>query len=115
MKAEVKKTGASGGGAKPSPDVMLELLENAAEQLGIKVSYEPLQTSGIQTGLRGGLCRVKGEYRVIIDKRATNEERVTTLATALAGFDTSELELPQKVRDLLRVYERSATRPRRAA
>ena len=94
-------------------DVMLELLESAAEQLGIKVSYEPLQTSGIQTGLRGGLCRVKGTYRVIIDKRATNEERLTTLATAIAGFDTTELELPQKVRDLLRMYE--GTGPRRAA
>jgi hypothetical protein len=92
---------------------MLELLESAADQLGIKVSYEPLQVSGIQTGLRGGLCRVKGTYRVIIDKRATNDERVTTLATALAGFDTSELELPQKVRDLLRTYE--GTGPRRAA
>ena len=94
-------------------DVMLELLEGAADKLGIKVSYEPLQTSGIQTGLRGGLCKVKGTYRVIIDKRATEEERVTTLATAIAGFDTKELELPQKVRDLLRMYE--GTGPRRAA
>lgn len=92
---------------------MLELLENAAEQLGIKVSYEPLQTAGIQTGLRGGLCRVKGAYRVIIDKRATDEERLATLATAIASFDTTELELPQKVRDLLRTYE--GTGPRRAA
>src|SRR5262247_1619820 len=94
-------------------DDMLELLENAAEQLGIRVSYEPLQTSGIQTGLRGGLCRVKGVYRIIIDKRATNEERLTTLATAIAGLDTTELELPQKLRDLLRMYE--GTGPRRAA
>jgi hypothetical protein len=94
-------------------EVILELLESAAEQLNIKVSYEPLQVSGIQTGLRGGLCKVKGTYRVIIDKRATNEERVTTLATSLAGFDTTELELPQKVRDLLRMYE--GTGPRRAA
>ena len=102
---------------------MLELLENAAEQLGIKVSYEPLQTAGIQTGLRGGLCRVKGAYRVIIDKRASDEERLATLATAIATFDTTELELPQKVRDLLRTYGRSSTRgasgavsgPRRAA
>ncbi|MGE5185184.1 MAG: hypothetical protein ACM31C_24110 [Acidobacteriota bacterium] len=95
------------------PEVMLELLENAAEQLAIKVSYEPLQTVGIQTGLRGGLCRVKGQYRIIIDKRASDEERVATLATAIASFDTSELELPQKVRDLLRTYE--GTGPRRAA
>jgi len=95
------------------PDVMLELLEHAATQLSIKVSYETLQTVGLQAGIRGGLCRVKGEYRVIIDKRATDEERVATLATALSGFDTSELELPNKVRVLLRSYE--GTGPRRAA
>jgi hypothetical protein len=94
-------------------DVLLELLEGAADQLHIKVSYEPLQTNGIQTGLRGGLCKVKGTYRIIIDKRATDEERVTTLATALAGFDTTELALPQRVRDLLRMHE--GTGPRRAA
>ena len=101
---------------------MLELLEAAAEQLAIKVSYESLQTSGIQTGLRGGLCRVKGQHRIIIDKRATDEERLATLAGALSGFDTSELELPQKVRDVLRTYDRasrstssSSPGPRRAA
>jgi hypothetical protein len=95
------------------PEVMLELLEAAAEQLGIKVSYEPLQTSGIQSGLRGGLCRVKGTYRIIIDKRASDEERVATLASSVASFDTTELALPQKVRDVLRMYEGSG--PRRAA
>jgi hypothetical protein len=94
------------------PEVMVELLENTAEQLAIKVSYEPLQTAGM-TGMRGGLCRVKGAYRIIIDKRATAEERMITLATSLAGFDTTELELSQKVRDLLRTYE--GTGPRRAA
>ena len=96
---------------------MLELLEAAAEQLAIRVSYEPLQTSGIQTGLRGGLCRVKGQFRVIIDKRASDEERLATLAGALATFDTSELELPQKARDLLRTYDRTtpSSGPRRAA
>ena len=98
------------------PEVMLELLEAAADQLGIKVSYEPLQVS-VQSGMRGGLCRVKSaagkQWRIIVDKRATADERVQTLATAVAGFDTSELELPQKARELLRMYE--GTGPRRAA
>lgn len=93
------------------PEVLLELLEGAADQLGIRVSYEPLQSS---VG-NGGLCRVKGVYRVIVDKRATAEERVTTLATALATFDTSELELPQKVRDVLRAHEGSGKHRRTAA
>jgi hypothetical protein len=90
------------------PEVMLELLESAADQLGVRVSYEPLQSSVLQNGMRGGLCRVKGaagkEWRVIIDKRAATEERVATLAAALAGFETSELELPDKVREQLKLY-----------
>jgi hypothetical protein len=100
------------------PDVVLEVLEAAAEQLGIKVSYETLMTAGIATGgvsFRGGLCRVKGERRIIVDKRATSEERVTTLATALAGLDTNELELPPKVREVLRMHEPSARHRRTAA
>ena len=88
------------------PEVLLELLEHAAEQLAIKVSYEPLQSNVVH----GGLCRVKGQYRVIIDKRATAEERVVTLATALGSFDTSELELPAKVREVLRTYEGTGKR-----
>ncbi len=61
------------------PDVTLSKLEDAAAQLGVKVSYEVL---GAAVG-HGGLCRVKGEFRVIIDKRATTDERVTTLAGSL--------------------------------
>lgn len=90
------------------PAVMLEALESAAVQLDIKVTYEPLQTALAQSAVRGGLCRVKGGdrmiWRVIVDKRATDEERVATLASALAKFDTGELKLPPKVRELLALY-----------
>jgi hypothetical protein len=82
------------------PEAMLELLEAVAAQLSIKVSYEPLQAS---VG-HGGLCRVKGQYRVIIDKRAVSDERVTTLAGALAGFDTAALSMPKPVRALLQLH-----------
>ena len=101
------------------PEVLLELLESAAEQLKIRVSYEPLQTSVVP----GGLCKVKGEYRVIVDKRATAEERVTTLATAIASMvartqlDTTSLELSPKVLEVLRMREPGSgpTRLRRTA
>ena len=93
------------------PEVLLELLENAADQLGVRVSYDTLQTSV----LHGGLCKVKGEYRIIIDKKATTEERVVTLATAIATFDTSELELAPKIREVLRTYEGTGTKTKRTA
>jgi hypothetical protein len=88
------------------PEVLLELLESAAEQLKIRVSYEALQTSVVP----GGLCKVKGEYRVIVDKRASAEERVSTLAAAIARMvertqiDTTALDLPPKVQEVLRLY-----------
>lgn len=100
------------------PEAVLELLETAAEQLKVRVSYEPLQTSVVH----GGLCRVKGEYRIIVDKRASAEERVTTLATALAkvvklpqppGTDAANdpvIELSPKVREVLRMHDAGSAR-----
>lgn len=95
------------------PDVLLELLESAAEQLKVRVSYESLQTSVVH----GGLCRVKGEYRIIIDKRASAEERVTTVAAALAQAarltqqEAVVLALPPKVREVLRLHAPAPARP----
>jgi hypothetical protein len=67
--------------------------------------------------MHGGLCKVKGAYRIIVDKRASSEERVVTLATALATFDTTALELAPKVREILRQYSTSDTssKPKRTA
>lgn len=93
------------------PEAVLELLENTAHQLGIKVSYEQLS----QATTHGGLCKVKGTYRIIVDKRATAEERVITLATALATFDTTELELAPQVREILRQHQGSSKTKRTAA
>jgi hypothetical protein len=92
-------------------EVMLELLEQAAEQLSVKVTYDSIQSS---VG-HGGLCRVKGQFRVIIDKRATTDERITTVATALATFDLSNVTIPAKVRELIRQHEGSGKLRRPAA
>jgi hypothetical protein len=98
------------------PEVLLELLEAAAEQLQIRVSYEPLQT----TVVHGGLCRVKGEYRIIVDKRASAEERVTTLATAIAKviatakLDSATLDKltsSAKLREVLRMHGPAPAKP----
>ncbi len=86
-------------------DVLLEHLEAAAETLAVKVSYETLGIGGLTTATgHGGLCRVKGQYRVIIDKRATPQERVATLATALGRFDLADLDVRDEVRDVVHLY-----------
>ena len=83
------------------PKDMLNELESAASSLGVKVSYESIASSV----MRGGLCKVKGQYRVILDKRLTPEERVNTLAESLARFEWAGLtSLAKAARSLLRYY-----------
>lgn len=95
---------------------MLEALEDAATRLEVRVSYEPLSAT-VGHGGRGGLCRVRGQYRVIIDKRATTEERVATLAQSLArvaaATDAAALELPPAVRELVDYYADGAAAARK--
>jgi hypothetical protein len=79
---------------------MLEALEKAAAALGVKVSYEALQA-----GLSGGLCRVKGEYRLIADKKAPIGDRIATLAHGIAQLDWSGLDLHPRVQARLRQYQ----------
>jgi hypothetical protein len=76
---------------------VLEDLEAAAAKLGVRVSYEVLgETVG-----GGGLCKVKGSYRVIIEKRGTTGEKALTLAKALAALDTEEVFMTPAARQLV--------------
>lgn len=93
------------------PELMLELLEDVASKMNVRVSYEPLQAS---VG-NGGLCRVKDQYRVIVDKRATADERITILAQALATFDIAAVPMTDKVRTVIRQNEGSGRKRRAAA
>jgi hypothetical protein len=81
------------------PEQLTEALESAAQKLGVQVKYEALAATGVSSG--GGLCKVRGEWWVIIDKKLSPHEKVSILADALATMDTTALELPTKVRELL--------------
>ena len=75
----------------------LRELEGVAEKKNIKVTYENI---GGELGA-GGLCKVKGEHRVIVDKRATDGEKVTVLATALAKFELDDVFMSEELRALV--------------
>jgi hypothetical protein len=87
------------------PEPMTEALESAARQLGVQVRYEALAPGGTAGG---GLCKVRGEWWVIVDKKSTPSERAAILVDALAGFEFQTLELAPKVREALE--KRRATR-----
>lgn len=76
----------------------LQELERLARTLDVKVSYEP--TAGLMAGA-GGLCRLHGGYRLILDRRLKPGARVQVLADALARFDTQAVELDPAIQALL--------------
>jgi hypothetical protein len=78
-------------------DEMLRELEGVAEKKNIKVTYENI---GGELGA-GGLCKVKGEHRVIVDRRATDGEKVTVLAAALAKFPLDDVFISEKTREMI--------------
>jgi hypothetical protein len=78
-------------------DETLKELESVAEKKKIKVTYENI---GGELGA-GGLCKVKGEHRVIVDKRATDGEKVTVLAQALSKFPLDDVVISDRTRELI--------------
>ena len=80
------------------PEQITETLEQAAAHLGIRVRYETM--TGDTAG-GGGLCKLKGAWCVIIDRKTPSAERAALLIEALAGFDTDGVFLPPQVRDAI--------------
>jgi hypothetical protein len=89
------------------PEQMTEALETAASQLGVKVRYDALTAGAVVSA--GGLCRVKGQWWVIIDKKSSPSERASILAEALARFDTDSVFLPPKAREAVQLHRSSRT------
>ena len=64
---------------------VLKNLEEIAVRLDIKVCTVNLRKYSY--GIKGGLCRLKGQYRVIIDKHLHLSEKIDVLIDALQNFD----------------------------
>ena len=75
-----------------------ELLEQAAAHLGIRVRYETM--TGDTAGA-GGLCKLKGQWCVIIDRKTPVSDRAAILVEALATFNTDDVFLPPQIREAL--------------
>ncbi len=80
-------------------NTILSQLEELANSLKIKVRYEPLNKQG--SFFAGGLCRLKGEYALIINSKATTRDRIQTIAKAVNRFDLSQVYLRPGLREFL--------------
>ncbi len=78
---------------------LLALLEETVQRLGISVRYERLDGPGIQ--VRDGLCRIREQNVLFIDKRHPPHERIRILAEIIGDFGNEEIFMPPVVRELV--------------
>ena len=76
----------------------LILLEELADRLGIPIRCEPI--SDDLTG-PGGLCRIEGTHTLLIDSKATVEEKIRIMTDALRRFDLDAIYVKPALRELL--------------
>jgi hypothetical protein len=79
--------------------VLLNQLEELAEKLGIAIRYENIDAENSPG--TGGLCRMKGEYVLIVHSRLTVREKIRVVTRALRQFDLNEIYVRPVLRELL--------------
>ena len=79
----------------------VEELEALAKKLEVTVRYNSFTGEGMGPG---GLCKVKGQWRVIIDRRNSDNERLVVLARALGRFDLEDHFVSPALRELIGKY-----------
>ena len=78
---------------------VLEYLEDLALRLGVEIVYEKLGEE--EFSVKGGLCKVKGTYKIFMDQSVTIEGQIKILASALSSFDTEEVYILPFIREIL--------------
>ena len=73
-----KKRGSS---TSPALQDRLAELENTASKKGIQVHYDRLEAAGLK--LKGGICSVKGDYHIFVDKRKSTADKIDFLENHL--------------------------------
>lgn len=85
---------------------VLEYLEDLSEKLGIEIVDEKLGDP--EFSIRGGLCKVKGTFKIYVDRSKSIEDQIIILSRALSSFDTEEMYLLPYIREILDKARRSS-------
>ena len=66
----------------PALQNRLTELEDTASKRGIQVHYDRLEAAGLK--LKGGICSIKGDYHIFIDKRKSTADKIDFLQDHLS-------------------------------
>jgi hypothetical protein len=83
--------------------VLLNQLEELAGKLSIEIRYGIIPGEDLHR--TGGLCRVNGQYKLIIHSRLTVKENIGVIIQALKGFEMGDVYVIPVIRELLNKYE----------
>jgi hypothetical protein len=67
----------------------LSELEAKLAHRGICVHYDRLEAAGFK--IKGGLCKIKGEYHLFVDKRMSETEKIEILGDCVNRPLTSDI------------------------
>ena len=79
--------------------VLLNQLEELAGKLEIEIRYGNIAVE--ESHRTGGLCRVKGQYILIIHSRLTVKEKIGIIIKNLKRFEMDDVYLIHVIRELL--------------
>jgi len=85
---------------------VLGYLEDLAFRLDIEIVYEKLREA--DSSIEGGLCKVKGVYKIFMDPSAPIEAQMEILARALSSFEIEEVYLLPFIREILEKARKSS-------
>jgi hypothetical protein len=80
-------------------EVILNYLEELAEKLDILVRDENINME--ESSSSGGLCLLEGQYILILNSKATLQEKIQVAIKALQQFDLSGVYVKPLIRELL--------------
>lgn len=79
---------------------LLDDLKSLANQMGASVRFE-------RGDFKGGYCILKESKVIVINKLATLQRKVTTLAAALNELGVDKVYLPPKLREIIEEMDQS--------
>jgi hypothetical protein len=82
-------------------EALLSALEAVADHLRIPVTYAAIATEDLSA--EGGLCVIRGERRIIIERSLSCRQKVRLLAAGLAHFDLEDVFILPVVRETIEV------------
>ncbi len=85
---------------------VLGYLEDLAFRLAIEIVYEKLGEADFSVD--GGLCKVKGAYKIFMDPSAPIEIQIEILVRALSSFQIEGVYLLPFIREILEKAQKSS-------